>query len=159
MTERRISPIPKEARTYQGHRAGIVTRLTAASLDGIVVGILLIMAYLGWAGMEFLLDPLNFTFPQTNLLLSLSTGLFLAVFYLAASWRLTGRSYGCHVMGLRVVSWRGRRMAALGALLRAGFCVFFPIGLLYCVVNKENRSVQDIVLRTSVIYDWEPRQR
>ena len=36
-------------------------------------------------------------------------------------------------------------------------CVVFPIGLLWCVVSEENRSVQDLLLRTSVIYDWSVR--
>jgi hypothetical protein len=30
----------------------------------------------------------------------------------------------------------------------------FPIGVLWVAVNRENRSVQDIVLRTSVVYEW-----
>ena len=71
-------------------------------------------------------------------------------------WALDGRTYGCHVLGLRVVSYRGSRMRPLGALLRAVFCVFFPIGLLWCAASRANRSVQDVVLRTSVVYDWEP---
>ncbi len=39
-------------------------------------------------------------------------------------------------------------------MLRAGFCVVFPIGLFWCAVSRENRSVQDVVLRSSVIHDW-----
>jgi hypothetical protein len=42
------------------------------------------------------------------------------------------------------------------ALLRAAFCVFFPIGLLWCAGSRANRSVQDVVLRSSVVYDWSP---
>ena len=45
----------------------------------------------------------------------------------------------------------------MGALLRAAFCVAFPIGLFWCVVSRKNRSVQDVVLRTSVIHDWANR--
>jgi hypothetical protein len=32
---------------------------------------------------------------------------------------------------------------------------FFPIGLLWVAVSRENRSAQDLALRTSVIYDWQ----
>ncbi|MDX6237576.1 MAG: hypothetical protein QOG10_2391, partial [Kribbellaceae bacterium] len=42
--------------------------------------------------------------------------------------------------------------------LRAAFCSLFPIGLFLCVGGREHRSLQDLVLRTSVIYDWQPRQ-
>ena len=43
----------------------------------------------------------------------------------------------------------------LGALARGAFYVIFPIGLLWVLVSGQNRSLQDLVLRTSVIYDWE----
>ena len=154
--ERKVSPIPKEARTYQGHRAGILTRMVASVLDGVIVGIMMGSLYLGWAGLRFLLDPRGFTWPQAqSLLASLTTALVMAVVYLAVCWSMSGRSYGGHVMGLRVVNFRGKKMRPAGALVRAGFCVFFPIGLVWCTINHENRSIQDIVLRTSVIYDWE----
>jgi uncharacterized RDD family membrane protein YckC len=60
-------------------------------------------------------------------------------------------------MGLRVVNGRGRRMRPWTAVLRAGFCVLFPIGLFWVVVSPQNRSVQDVVLRTQVRYDWAVR--
>ena len=57
-------------------------------------------------------------------------------------------------MGLRVVNFRGRKLHWTGALIRAVFCVVFPIGLFWAVISSQNRSVQDTVMRTSVIYDW-----
>jgi hypothetical protein len=36
--------------------------------------------------------------------------------------------------------------------VRAVLCVIFPVGLLWVLVSQENRSAQDLVLRTSVIY-------
>jgi uncharacterized RDD family membrane protein YckC len=74
--------------------------------------------------------------------------------YLTAAWATTGRTYGNHVLGLRVVDTRGQKLSLVLSLLRASFCVALPIGLLWCAVNSSNRSVQDVVLRTSVIYDW-----
>jgi uncharacterized RDD family membrane protein YckC len=76
--------------------------------------------------------------------------------YLTLSWVTTGRTYGDHLLGLRVVNARNQRLRLAGAALRAAFCMFFPIGLLYAAVSRTNRSLQDIVLRTSVIYDWGP---
>jgi hypothetical protein len=32
-------------------------------------------------------------------------------------------------------------------------CTLFPIGLVWVLVSGENRSVQDVLLRTSVVYD------
>ena len=76
-----------------------------------------------------------------------------AVLYLTATWGTTGRSYGKHLMGLRVVGPFGRLRLG-GAFVRATLCVVFPIGIAWVVVSRENRSLQDTVLRTSVVYDW-----
>lgn len=55
-----------------------------------------------------------------------------------------------------MVNYRGERMTLPGALLRALLCTTVPIGLLWVAFSRENRSLQDLLLRTSVIYDWEP---
>ncbi len=57
-------------------------------------------------------------------------------------------------MGLRVVGRKGKRMRWTGAFLRAVFCTVFPIGLFWCAISRENRSLQDMVLRTSVVHHW-----
>ena len=71
----------------------------------------------------------------------------------------TGRTYGAQVLGLRVVDRRGRRLVAAWAFLRAVLCVYVPLGLVWSAFSRENRSLQDLVLRTSVIYDWDVRPR
>jgi len=157
VTGSEISPVPREARPYQGHSAGLVTRIVANTIDALVVGVIVGAIYLGLVSFKFLLDPLNFVWPSGNFLVSLTTTLSIATAYLALGWWLLGRSYGDHVMGLRVVDRRGRRLGPLRALLRAAFCVFFPIGLFWCVVSPERRSVQDVVLWTRVVYDWVAR--
>jgi uncharacterized RDD family membrane protein YckC len=152
-----ISPIPQEARPYQGQPAGIVTRTLAGVVDAVVVVTVLLAGYVAVNGLLFLLDPRGFEFTEASPLLSVTTGLLVFVLYLATAWSITGRSYGCHLMGLRVVSSRGRRLRPHIALLRAVFCVLFPIGLLLCAGGRRHSSLQDFVLRTSVIYDWRPR--
>jgi hypothetical protein len=32
--------------------------------------------------------------------------------------------------------------------------VAFPVGLFWIVVSRDNRSVQDLLLRSAVVYDW-----
>ena len=155
MNEREISAVPREARPYQGASAGLVTRLIANTIDAVVVGVALGAAYLGFAGFVFILDPREFTFPTAGLLLSITAALSLSTAYLALAWWLAGKTYGDHVMGLRVVG-RGRRLGPMRSLARAAFCVFFPIGLFWCVVSPHRRSVQDVVLWTRVVYDWLP---
>jgi uncharacterized RDD family membrane protein YckC len=155
MTEGGVSPIPREARAFQGAPAGVVSRLVAATVDAVVVVLLLLALYLGYAAARFFVDPLGFAFPRAALLLSLSTALPLLVVYLAAAWAFTGRTYGCQVMGLRVVSARGCRLRPLTACIRACLCVVVPVGLLWCAVSRQRRSLQDVVLRTAVVYDWQ----
>jgi len=36
--------------------------------------------------------------------------------------------------------------------------VAFPIGLFWVVVDPRQRSLQDRVLATSVVYDWQPHK-
>jgi uncharacterized RDD family membrane protein YckC len=158
MTEGGVTPIPREARPYQGQRAGLVTRLIAGAVDAVVVVALLLAGYVTLNGLLFVVDPRGFQFTEASPLLSVPAALLALVLYLTAAWSTTGRSYGCHLMGLRVVSRRGRRLRPHIALLRAAFCSLFPIGLLLCAGGREHRSLQDLVLRTSVIYDWQPRQ-
>ena len=74
--------------------------------------------------------------------------------YLFLCFATTGRTVGDRLLGLRVVGARGSRMFWGIALVRAWFCAIFPLGLVWCAVSRENRSVQDLVLRTSVIHDW-----
>jgi uncharacterized RDD family membrane protein YckC len=152
-----ISAIPKEARAYQGQSAGVVSRVVANTIDAAVVGVMVGAIYVGLVSVKFLLDPRTFEWPSGNLLASLTTALFLATGYLTLGWWLLGRTYGDHVMGLRVVGGNGRRLGPLRSLLRALFCVFFPIGLFWCLVSPQRRSVQDVVLWTRVVYDWMPR--
>ncbi len=152
-----ISPIPPDARPYQGQRAGIITRTIAGVIDAVVVITLLLAGYVGVNGLLFLIDPRGFEYTEASTLLSVTAGLVVLVLYLTIAWSLTGRSYGCQVMGLRVVSSRGLRLRPYVALLRAILYALFPIGLLLCAGGRKHRSLQDLVLRTSVIYDWRPR--
>jgi uncharacterized RDD family membrane protein YckC len=149
--------VPREARSFQGEAAGIVTRFVANTIDAVVVGVALGGIYLGWSALLFMIDPRTFEFPEVTFLASLTVGLGIAIFYLWLAWWLLGQSYGGHVMGLRVSGRRGRKLGPLRALARAWFCVLFPIGLFWCVISPHRRSVQDVVLFTKVVYDWLPR--
>jgi uncharacterized RDD family membrane protein YckC len=156
--EHELSAIPREARAFQGHRAGIVTRLAAAAADAALVGVVLVGAYLGFAGLLFLIDPRGFTFPDLRLFTSLLLGGIVLGLYLTAAWALGGRTYGNLLMGLRVVSVHGGEVGWVRAALRATGYVLFPVGLLWVVIDPCQRSLQDRVIATAVVYDWKPRR-
>lgn len=150
------SAVPTGARRYQGQRAGVVSRFLADGVDLLVVIAIMALISTGIAAVTFLLDPRQFHWPEKLSWSILAIGFVIVVPYLALSWASTGRTYGKALLGLRVVDHRGRRPHMALAWLRAAFCVVVPIGLLWVAINRHNRSVQDVVLRTSVIYDWAP---
>jgi uncharacterized RDD family membrane protein YckC len=79
----------------------------------------------------------------------------LLVVYLTAGWS-TGRTLGKQMMGLRVVRSDGSPLRFLRALVRALLCAsFFPV-LLLALVNRRNRGLEDLALRTVVTYEWLP---
>jgi|1186.fasta_scaffold16260_2 uncharacterized RDD family membrane protein YckC len=153
-TDVHVPIVPREAQPYQGLRAGLVTRTLAGVIDGVLVVLAVLAGYLGVNGLKFLIHPRSFQFSEASPLPAVTTALLVLVGYLCIAWSTSGRTYGCHLMGLRVVGGRGGRVRPLVALLRALFYVVFPIGLLLCAGDRRHHSLQDIVLRTSVIYDW-----
>lgn len=155
--EHELSAIPREARAFQGQRAGVVTRAAAATVDGAIIALVVLGIYLGYAGVLFLLDPRSFAFPDPKFIRSLLVGGLLLGCYTTLCWAATGRTYGNLLLGLRVVSAGGGRVGWVRSALRSAFYVFVPIGLFWVVVDRRLRSVQDLVLHTAVVYDWQPR--
>ncbi len=149
-----VDPIPADARSFQGQRAGVVTRTVAGALDYGVVALVVVATWVSIGVIQFLVDPRTVSWPKWSLLTVTLIGWVYLFLYLTIGWCTTGRTLGSWLMGVRVVNFRGERMTILGAAVRSAFCVVFPLGLFWCVVSGGNRSVQDVVLRTSAIHDW-----
>ena len=150
-------PSPARPGRTRGTEPACVTRVVANVVDAGVVVAVVVAGYAALNGLVFMFDPRGFRFIETGARQLVTAGILAYVLYATAAWSTVGRTYGCHVMGLRVVSRRGRRLHLLIALARAVLCVVFPIGLLWCAVSRTQRSLQDLALRTAVIYDWSPR--
>ena len=137
--------------------AGIVTRTAADVIDLLMVLGIVLVLYFGVAGLRLVTGPRRFTWP--TLPGGLVGGLYclVLVLYLAATWSSTGRSIGKQVLGLRVGRRDGSPRGPSRALLRAVLCAIFPVGLLWCLVDRRSASVQDLLLRTRVVYDWRAR--
>ena len=154
--ERGLQPdpsVPKDARPYQGHRAGFFSRALAAIIDlvfviAVVFGINLVIALV-----RLIIERVQgATLPQFGW--SVAIGVLLLWLAWTYTWGSTGRSLGMHIMGLKIVGYSGHRVRLPVAALRSAFCLFFPIGLIWVIFSPANRSLQDVVLRTSVVYDW-----
>jgi uncharacterized RDD family membrane protein YckC len=149
-----VEPLPARARAFQGLRAGVVSRCIAGGIDYLIVVSTTLGTWVGYVVLLFLVNPRDFMLPTWPFGVFVILGLALMTFYLTLSFATTGRTLGDRVMGLRVVGRKGTRMAWGTAALRGLFCAFFPVGLFWCAVSRQNRSVQDVVLRTSVIHAW-----
>jgi uncharacterized RDD family membrane protein YckC len=139
--------------TVRGTRAGLVTRSLANVVDLVVVALLVAGGYTAVAATRFLLSPTTFTFPAPSPGTLLVLGLWLLALYFAITWAVVGGTYGDRLLGLRVTDDRGARLGWGRCATRAVLCTLFPIGLVWVLVSRENRSVQDVLLRTSVVYD------
>jgi uncharacterized RDD family membrane protein YckC len=148
---------PPVARGMQGQRAGIVSRFLADAIDLLVVVVAVVGVYLGVSVVRFLLHPRRFTWPQFSSLNLSALGWILLIAYLTIGWASTGRTWGKSVLGLRVVSSNDAGLPLWRAFVRASLCALFPIGLFWSVVSRRNESVQDLLVRTTVVYAWGPK--
>ena len=59
-------------------------------------------------------------------------------------------------MGLRVQKRHGENLGLGLAALRSALSIVFALGLLWSIVSRQNKSLQDVVLGTEVVFDWAP---
>jgi len=133
--------------------AGIVSRGLAALADMLVVLVTMGLLYLGLALTTLLVNPTSFRFPAPNLIFSTAVTAVVSALYLTACWTLSGRTLGAILLGIRVTGRSAERLGVAVAIVRAVACVLFPIGLGWVAVDRQRRSIQDIVLGSRVIYD------
>jgi uncharacterized RDD family membrane protein YckC len=137
-----------------GHPAGIISRGLAGAVDLAAVFVLDVLLYASWAAVRFIAAPETFTAPDPGPVALAGSSVVLVVGYFTTGWAISGRTYGAALLGLRVIEGSGRALGWGRAALRAVCCVAFPVGILWALVSAERRSVQDLLLRTSVVYDW-----
>jgi uncharacterized RDD family membrane protein YckC len=84
-------------------------------------------------------------------------GWVLLIAYLTIGWNCTGRTLGKRGLGLRVVTSREARLPLWRSFVRTPLCALFPIGLFWSAASSRQASAQDLIVRTQVIYDWDPK--
>jgi uncharacterized RDD family membrane protein YckC len=144
-----------QASALQGTRAGFISRIVAAAVDiGIVflleTAIVVFVALTSWVVTRR--DELSLDSPPP--LVTAILGFALSVFYLGYLWSTTGRTVGEQILGLRTLTEHGSRVPTSRAYARAILMVIFPIGLLWILISRRNASIQDLLCRTTVVYDW-----
>jgi uncharacterized RDD family membrane protein YckC len=154
---RALTVLPRGAVDQQGLRAGVVSRTIAMVFDALVVAAAGGALYLAVVAIRLMREPRRFTWPKVPWANAVAALGVLCVIYLAIGWSSTGRTVGTRMMGLRVVDPRGDLLRIVRSFARAFVCVVFPVGLFWSAVSRGNRSIQDLLFRTSVVYDWQSR--
>jgi uncharacterized RDD family membrane protein YckC len=144
-----------------GHYGGAVTRFLAYAID---VALVVLLFGLGLAAITFVLDLVSSV--QVDLeegdgllwQIGLPTWGFL---YFWVSLTITGRTPGKTVLGLRVVCRDGSPLGARRAFLRVltfplAF-LFFGLGFVGILIDRERRAIYDLIAGTIVVYDWGDR--
>lgn len=166
LPDRDLPALPTDAIGFQGERAGLVSRAVAAGIDVALVFVAVLITVLVIWMLSFIINPTDAdvatslqqaaarTDRTPSVLSMVLFGYAVNVLYWTAFWALSGRTIGNLIMGLRVVNRKGEHPGWVLSFIRALFCTVFPVGLLWVAISRRNRSIQDLVLRTSVIYDW-----
>jgi uncharacterized RDD family membrane protein YckC len=144
----------------QGNYAGAVTRLVAFAADvGASWGIFTVAL----AGIGFAIDLV--TGSQVNLgsrqILALVGLIIWEFIYFAYQWSLGGKTIGMAVLGIRVVGKDGDAITPKQAVIRTitlplSF-LFFGLGFLGILLNKDRHAWHDRLAKTVVVYSWDAR--
>lgn len=142
------------AHVVQGTRAGFVSRGLAVAADVAVILLLetAVVAFVALVRWVITADDFDIAPPRGVVAPVLTAA--LAVIYFGYLWTVTGRTMGEQVFGLRTVTEHGSRVQWPRAYARALLTLAFPVGLLWIAISRKNASVQDLLCRTAVIYDW-----
>jgi uncharacterized RDD family membrane protein YckC len=144
----------------QGHYAGLASRFLAYGLD---VAVSTLLFTLGLAAVAFIWSTL--TGHQVSW--SKSDAVIAVVFagwsflYFGYSWATSGKTVGMAALGVRVVRADGVRLDPWRGVLRAlvfplSF-LFFGLGFVGIVVQRERRALHDLIAGSAVIYAWDAR--
>jgi uncharacterized RDD family membrane protein YckC len=136
-----------ESRTY----AGIVSRGAAFVVDALTV----VAVALGAIAVVELIGPVVGLRAQDlgRTLVPVATVCLPVLFalYSTGFWALAGRTPGMAVLGIRGTRTGGRSMSWTSAALRAVVFAVFPIGALWCLVDRRHQAVHDKLARTLVV--------
>lgn len=158
MAEPDAPPPPVEGR--QGNYAGAVTRLVAFVIDiGASWGIFTV----GAAAVTFSIDLVTghhiaISDLQFGSIVVLVVWEFV---YFSYQWTLNGRTIGMALVGIRVVKTDGSRVGARQAVIRTATLplsfLFFGLGFLGILINRNRHAWHDRLAGTGVVYSWDAK--
>jgi uncharacterized RDD family membrane protein YckC len=144
----------------QGNYAGSVTRFLAYVIDLAVSSGLFALGLAVTSFVAEIVTGHSITWNKSNIVVAVIFAVW-SFLYFGYSWAASGRTLGMAVLGLRVVRadgtgldpWRGY----LRALVFPLSFLFFGLGFLGILVQREHRALQDLIAGSAVIYAWDAR--
>jgi uncharacterized RDD family membrane protein YckC len=137
--------------------AGLITRLLADCLDGVVIGCMFASVHFGLRalGAVMVVSP-SFLFVLGDWI-RWTTSVFLIPAYHVIFWIYDGRTPGKWLLGIRVVTAKGGPIRPARALLRF-FALSVSIapllaGMWAIAFDSKRRAWHDHIARTLVVYD------
>ena len=144
----------------QGHYAGSVSRFLAYAIDLVASSGLFALGLAGASLAAQVVTGHPVSWNRTNIVVAI---VFAAweFFYFGYSWAASGRTFGMAVLGVRVVRadggaldpWRG---AARALVFPLSF-LFFGLGFLGILLQREHRALHDLIAGSAVVYAWDAR--
>jgi uncharacterized RDD family membrane protein YckC len=141
------------ARAVQGTVAGFASRTLANVIDALATLAVVLSIYLLIGVVRFLLTR-HFHFPAPSRVVNAEVFWGVAVTMMTVGWATTGKTLGKGLVGLRVTRIDRAPVRPWQALARAALYVLFLPGFLLVLFSRRGQSVQDHVVRTTVLYDW-----
>ena len=81
--------------------------------------------------------------------------------YFAYQWSLSGKTIGMALLGIRVVATDGEPVTGRQAVIRTVTLplsfLFFGLGFLGILLNKDRHAWHDRMAKTVVVYSWDAR--
>ncbi|NDC79498.1 MAG: RDD family protein [Chitinophagia bacterium] len=150
------SSMPRKAEQFQGRPAGLLTRMIGAGVDVALVYVLVTLLDVSLRILDLVATPfVTVPIPPPAILVGIGFVIFWG--YTTWSWSSLGRSLGDHVMGIRIETEDGASPGTKRAAVRSLAFIAFPPGLLWVPFSGRARSLQDLLVRTDVRYDWVTR--
>ena len=144
----------------QGNYAGSVSRLLAFIIDVVVSAGLFSLGLAATSLAVQVVTGHSVSWNKTNIVVAIILGAW-EFFYFAYSWAASGRTFGMAVLGVRVVQADGEAITPWRGVLRAVVFplsfLFFGLGFLGILVQREHRALHDLLAGTAVIYAWDAR--
>ncbi|MHB8220938.1 MAG: RDD family protein [Acidimicrobiales bacterium] len=156
-----VAPPPIEKTLgRQGHYAGGASRLAAFALD---VGAVWLVYTVGTAALSLatqLVTGHSLVLARHQVAGTIVLVAWGFVYY-AYQWALNGKTVGMALLGLQVVRADGRpvtiRQAVVRTLVLPLSFALAGLGLVGVLVQRERRTLHDLVARTAVVYSWDAR--